>query len=172
MALEGNFDFINTPLAPPGTKVIIHEKPGQQKYWEPHGLEGWYLGPDMEHYRCHTLYVNKTRAENIADTIEFSPKHNKIPVISNKKAANNEALGLIEAISDPSQTSPFAFIGDNTLHSMRKLEDIFKQKTNPKKSPHKEISHTRVEVKHNNPPKTTASLRVKLPINLPTPACT
>ena len=84
MALEGNFDFINTPLAPPGTKVIIHEKPGQQKYWEPHGLEGWYLGPSMEHYRCHTLYFNKKIAGNIAYKVEFTPDHNIMPEVSNK----------------------------------------------------------------------------------------
>jgi hypothetical protein len=49
--LEGTFDYNKTPLAPPGTKVIIHEKPQQRKTWDPHGTEGWYLGPAMEHYR-------------------------------------------------------------------------------------------------------------------------
>ena len=29
--LEGQFDFNNTPMAPPGTKVLLHEKPVQQK---------------------------------------------------------------------------------------------------------------------------------------------
>ena len=30
MALEGNFDFNKTPLAPPGTKFRIHEKLEQE----------------------------------------------------------------------------------------------------------------------------------------------
>jgi hypothetical protein len=34
--LEGNFDFNATPLAPPGIKVIIHEKPAQRGSWDPH----------------------------------------------------------------------------------------------------------------------------------------
>ena len=50
MELEGNCDFNKTPLAPPGTKIIIHDKLGQRKYWDPRGVEGWYLGPYMEHY--------------------------------------------------------------------------------------------------------------------------
>ena len=45
--LEGAFDFNKTPLAPVGTKVIIHEKPNYRPPWSPHGVDGWYLGPAM-----------------------------------------------------------------------------------------------------------------------------
>lgn len=48
--LFGNFDFNATPLAPPGTKVLIHEKPNHRPTWAPHGSKGWYLGPALEHY--------------------------------------------------------------------------------------------------------------------------
>jgi hypothetical protein len=41
-AINGPFDFNKTPLAPPGIKVVIHEKPSQQKTWDPHGVLGWY----------------------------------------------------------------------------------------------------------------------------------
>jgi hypothetical protein len=48
--IEGNYDFNSTPMAPPGTKIILHEKPNKQKTWDPHGTNGWYLGPALEHY--------------------------------------------------------------------------------------------------------------------------
>ena len=51
--------------------VVIHKIPGQQKSWDPHGLEGWYRGPSMEHYICRTVYINKNRTERIVDTMEF-----------------------------------------------------------------------------------------------------
>jgi hypothetical protein len=38
--LNGHFDFNRTPLAPPGTRVIVHEKPDQRASWDPHGLDG------------------------------------------------------------------------------------------------------------------------------------
>ena len=38
--LEGTFDFTRTPLAPPGTRVIIHEKPTNRQTWAPHGTDG------------------------------------------------------------------------------------------------------------------------------------
>ena len=47
--LFGAFDFTKTPLAPPGTKVLAHEKPAKRQSWAPHGVDGWYIGPAMEH---------------------------------------------------------------------------------------------------------------------------
>ena len=69
----GNFDYNRTPLAPPGTKVVLHEKPSQRGTWAPHGLDGWYVGPAMDHYRCYQVYVPTTRALRIVDTIEYFP---------------------------------------------------------------------------------------------------
>ena len=33
VSLEENFDFNKTPLAPPGTKVVINKKLGKHKFW-------------------------------------------------------------------------------------------------------------------------------------------
>jgi hypothetical protein len=50
--LNGHFDFNRTPLPPPpGTRIIAHEKPDQRAPWDPHGLDGYYLGPALDHYR-------------------------------------------------------------------------------------------------------------------------
>ena len=71
--LEGIFDFNKTPLAPLGTKVILHEKLSQKLSWYLHGTEGWYLGQALEHYRCYRVFVNKTKDERVTDTFEFFP---------------------------------------------------------------------------------------------------
>ena len=47
--MEGNFDFNKTPLAPPGTKFIVHKKPNRSHTWGQHGIQGWYIGPLVEH---------------------------------------------------------------------------------------------------------------------------
>jgi hypothetical protein len=49
--LNGNFDFNRTPLAPPGSRIIAHKKPDQRASWDPHGLDGYYLGTALDHYR-------------------------------------------------------------------------------------------------------------------------
>jgi hypothetical protein len=69
--LNGAFDFNKTSLAPPGTRVIIHEQTGVRRTWSVHGTDGWYLGPAPEHYRCYTDYCSKTGNERIIDTVEF-----------------------------------------------------------------------------------------------------
>ena len=43
----GKFDFNRTPLSPPGTRVVIHNKPNVHASWDPHGENGWYIGPEM-----------------------------------------------------------------------------------------------------------------------------
>ena len=49
-ALFGTFDFNKTPLAPPGTRVIVHEKADNRLTWAAQGTDGWYIGPSLEHY--------------------------------------------------------------------------------------------------------------------------
>ena len=41
----GEFDFNHTPLAPPGTRVVMYNRPKYRASWAPHGEYGWYIGP-------------------------------------------------------------------------------------------------------------------------------
>ena len=54
------FNYSATPLAPPGIKCQIHEKPNQRQSWGSHSIDGRYLGPALEHYRCFKVYATKT----------------------------------------------------------------------------------------------------------------
>ena len=48
--LNGAFNYNRTPLAPPVTRVVVHEAPGNRHTWDPNGVNGWYLGPARNHY--------------------------------------------------------------------------------------------------------------------------
>ena len=61
----GNFDYNRTPLVPPWTRVVIHDRPKDRKSWAPNGEPGWYIVPAMEHYICHKAYIHKTIVENL-----------------------------------------------------------------------------------------------------------
>ena len=69
--MNGQFDFRSTPLAPPGTKVVVHSKPEKQASWDPNGREAWYVDPSLNHYRCLRCYFPDTRHEVNADTLVF-----------------------------------------------------------------------------------------------------
>jgi hypothetical protein len=51
------------PMAPLSTIIIARETPNRRITWAPHGQDGWYIGPALEHYRCYTMYITKTRSE-------------------------------------------------------------------------------------------------------------
>jgi hypothetical protein len=55
--LNGAFDYNKTPLALPGTKVLIHETPNRRRTWAMYGVERWYLGGAPDHYRCYRVYA-------------------------------------------------------------------------------------------------------------------
>jgi hypothetical protein len=54
---HGLVDYNKTAFAPPGCKIIAHEKPGKRRTWAPHGQHGYSLGPAMHHYRCQNVYI-------------------------------------------------------------------------------------------------------------------
>jgi hypothetical protein len=133
--LEGTFDYNKTPLAPPGTKVIIHEKPQQRKTWDPHGTEGWYLGPAMEHCRCHRVFTNKTKAERITDTVEFFPQHTTVPHMSTDDIAIQAAEDLIAAINQPITKKSICPIGNKQMEAIRQISDLYQQHTLNQRKP-------------------------------------
>jgi hypothetical protein len=97
--LFGVHNFNAHPMAPPGIKVIAHEKPAKRASWATHGIDGWYIGPTYEHYRCYRIYATKTRAERICDTVEFFPHNFRMPEQSSADAAIRAAQELIHALN-------------------------------------------------------------------------
>ena len=73
------FYFNATPMVPPGTKIIAHEKPNRHVTWIKNVVLGWYIGPYLEHYRCYKLFVTETISERIADMVEFFPQNLIMP---------------------------------------------------------------------------------------------
>jgi hypothetical protein len=48
--LDGQYEYNRAPMAPPGTIIVVHETPNRRRTWAPHGQDGWYIGPALEHY--------------------------------------------------------------------------------------------------------------------------
>ena len=64
-------------------------------------MDGWYIEAAPKHYRCHTIYITKTRSEHIARTVEFFPHDIDMPA---KLATDNTTAAarmLTEALSNP-----------------------------------------------------------------------
>ena len=66
-------------MAPPGTHVIVHDKPSNQTPWVHHGTTGWYIGKSLDHYICMQCYMPATGIVRIADTLQYIPKKFAFP---------------------------------------------------------------------------------------------
>ena len=75
----GIFNFNRTPFAPPGTRILVHDKPEKRETYAPHGSYGWYIGIAPLHYRCFSCQMMSTKAAITPDTVDFLPHHFTFP---------------------------------------------------------------------------------------------
>jgi hypothetical protein len=121
----GQYDFNRAPLEPPGTRIIAHETPNRRRTWSPHGQDGWYIGPALEHYRCYTVYITKTRGERIVKTVDFFPDKFKLPFPSSQDLATKAASKLTHVLLHPQPAGPFCKVGGEQTLALIRLADIF-----------------------------------------------
>ena len=105
--INGAFDYNCTPLAPTGTKAIIHKKPGDIVTWDLQGTKVWYIGGTPEHYRCWTIYVTKMEAEGVSDTVDFYPQQFQLVTLSPNSLSIKSATEITNALKNPLMASPF-----------------------------------------------------------------
>ena len=163
--LFGQFDFNATPMAPPGTKVIIHSKPNTRASWDPRGMVGFYTGPALQHYRCCTCFVLKTRAERVTDTLTFIPAKIPIPELDATAHLHQAVDDILTIIKNPHNNLPFLQAGDPTHNAIRLVSEILHRSTAPSSNLYDTVHHpqTPSAEKTSTPhlPQMTASPRVE-----------
>jgi hypothetical protein len=112
-------------MAPPGTRIIAHETPGRRRAWAPHGQDDWYIGPALEHYRCYTVYIMKTRSKRIVETVELFPHKFTLPFPSSHELATQAAADLTHALLNPQPAGPFCQVSDEQAIALRRFANIF-----------------------------------------------
>jgi hypothetical protein len=132
---HGLVDYNKTAFAPPGCKIIAHEKPGKRRTWDPHGQHGYSLGPVVHHYRCQNVNISATASERIVVTLEFFPHNYQMPQLSSTDRLLMAAKDMTDALQNPHPEVPFASVGDDTISALADLAAIFKLKLQQNPSP-------------------------------------
>jgi hypothetical protein len=103
----GSFDFTKTPLAPLGTKALIHDNPASRASWAPHATNGFYVGPASNHYQCLRFYTPSTRRFRFSNTWHLYPTHCQIPVTSQHDLSIVAAADILKALGNtvPTKTT-------------------------------------------------------------------
>ena len=116
---------MKTPLAPPGTKCLVHAKVSQRGSWAPNGEEGWTISYSPEHYRCIKIYFPKTRSERDCDTITFFPTVIPYPEVKLEHFLKQAASDIITILTTPpSTTTPSLQAGDTTKNALLDIATI------------------------------------------------
>jgi hypothetical protein len=98
---HGLVDYNKTAFAPPGCKIIAHEKTGKRRAWDPHRQHGYSLGPAMHHYRFQNVYISTTASERIVETLELFPHNYQMPQLS----STNRLLMASKDMTDAKSSS-------------------------------------------------------------------
>jgi hypothetical protein len=93
------YDWSAHPLALPGTRAVIYEAPANRASCAPRGVDAWYCGPALEHYRCCHFFVPDTRAMRISGTYELYPTHCLLPTLSHLQHTDEVFNELLRSIS-------------------------------------------------------------------------
>jgi hypothetical protein len=118
---HGLIDYKKTYFAPPGCKIIAHEKPAKRRTWAPHSQHGYSLGPAMHHYGCQNVYISATANERIVDTLEFFPHNSPMPQLSSTERLIMASNDMSNVLKTPHPEVPFAQVGDDTKATLTKL---------------------------------------------------
>ncbi|OEU05713.1 hypothetical protein FRACYDRAFT_231764 [Fragilariopsis cylindrus CCMP1102] len=121
----GNFDFNKTPLAPPGCKVVVHERAMERGAWACHGVVGYYIGPAMKHYRNYISYIPETKGIRTTNTIEFFPEKVDMPTTATTDRLARAAEDLADILQAPHPATPFLQQGTVVNDAVEQLKKIF-----------------------------------------------
>ena len=131
--LFGNFDFNRTPLAVPGTRVIIHETPAQRRSFAVHGLDGFYVSPSLEHYRSHKILVTSTQATRDCISVEWFPSVVPFPQVTQEDYLRQTADDLLVLLRGQPSTnvSPSLTYASTTRNAFIEIAQLLKRATTP-----------------------------------------
>jgi hypothetical protein len=86
------------PFALLGCAVMAHVKPKNCQSWDVHGDVGFNIGTAMEHHRCFHIYIVKTRATRIRDSVFFKHQYITNPQLMPETLVLKAALELTSAL--------------------------------------------------------------------------
>jgi len=80
--IHGHHDYMKKPFAPLGCAIEAHVKPEDRRTWDTRSDAGFSLRTSMHHHRCFRVYITKTRATRISDTVHFKHQYITNPTVS------------------------------------------------------------------------------------------
>ena len=108
------------PFAPLGCSVMAHVKPKNRRTWGVHDEVGYSIGTSMEHHRCFNVYIVKTRATRIRNSVFFKHQYITNPQIMPETLVMKAAAELTSALKGSTQDV-------ETADALAKVSNLFQK---------------------------------------------
>ncbi len=107
------------PFAPLGCAIEAHTKPDDRRTWDTRLDAGFSLGTLMHHHRCFHVYIMKTRATRISNTVYFKRQYITNPTVS----PESHVVAVAQQLATALQGNIPA--GNETAEALKKVSDLF-----------------------------------------------
>ena len=117
--MHGQNDYTKKPFALIGCTVQVHVKPANRRTWDTHTEARYNLDTSMEHHRCFKIYVTKTRATRVSDTVLFKHQYITNPSVSPESLVVAAAQQLTTALKGK------IMAGNEIAEALKKVSELF-----------------------------------------------
>jgi len=117
--VHGNHNYMRKPFTPIGCTIQTHIKPNDRLSWDTRSEPGFNLGTSMEHHRCFRVYVTRTRATRISETVFFKHQYITNPTLTPEYRVVAAAQQLATALKGNIPA------GNETAEALTKVSKLF-----------------------------------------------
>ena len=117
-------DFNRCPLAPPGTKVIVHEKTDNRRSWSPYVMYDWYIDPSMKNYGYVQCFMPTTSSLHNVYTLAFFPAAIPFPKTETEYYLQLSVGDISAILSKPITQLPLLTYGDTTTSPVESIASL------------------------------------------------
>ena len=127
--LFGSYDFNKSPIEPPGTRMVVHGKPGNCRSLGHHGTPGWYIGQSLDHYRFVQCYMPVTVILRITYTLQYIPKEFAFLTTTTKDYLQQAIGDTISIMKEPPNKLLLFYYLDATKNAINHIAHILHRST-------------------------------------------
>ena len=104
----------------------MHEITNSRETWAPYVIDGLFVGPALNHYRCYQTHITETQCKHIANTLVWLPTLLDIPKTSSDNAGIISDNEFIYALKNPHPALPLTPFQDYYVTALKPISQIYK----------------------------------------------
>ena len=158
--MRGHYNFMKTPMAPAGCKVVIHDRPMERGSWADRGTIGYYIEQSPQHYRNFNCYMPLTNSIRTSNTVEFFPHNTILPKL---EPIDNVAIILTqlqELLSDLPQNNILAPPHHDLLNALYSIQGLLGIPSEQQDSPPTSKGGNQHQAPHEGPKTRSKTIKI------------